>query len=356
MLGGRRAQAPHAARPMTHVKKAALVHEPRPSSGMKLKSYIWPAIGLAAVAICGWLLYRDLRGISLHDVKSSLEAIPALHWVLAGGGALLAYSALAGYDRIALLHLNKRLPWLFITLCSFTAYAVAHNIGASVLSGAVIRYRAYTTQGLTVGEVAVLVALCSFTFALGTIVLGGAVLVIEPDVMERYIGDLTFGLSSVVGALMLGIVLLYVLGGWMHFPALRLGRVRIRYPRLPVIAGQLVVGPLELIGATSIIYFALPEAGNPGFLTILGIFLASFSAALLSHAPGGLGVLEVVFLAGLPDIAAADVLAALLVFRLFYLIVPAALSLIVILLFERSQFLNSVKHEQPAPAPDPQGP
>lgn len=68
------------------------------------------------------------------------------------------------------------------------------------------------------------------------------------------------------------------------------------------------------------------------------MFLASFSLALLSHAPGGLGVLEVTFLAALPEIPAADVLAALIVFRMFYLLLPFALSLLVVLGFEWSQW------------------
>jgi uncharacterized membrane protein YbhN (UPF0104 family) len=104
-----------------------------------------------------------------------------------------------------------------------------------------------------------------------------------------------------------------------------------------LVAQQLIIGPLELIGAAGIIYFALPEAGNPGYMVILGIFLVSFSAALISHAPGGLGVLELLFVTGLPDMNPADVIAALLVFRLFYLIIPLVMGLIVILLFERAK-------------------
>ena len=77
--------------------------------------------------------------------------------------------------------------------------------------------------------------------------------------------------------------------------------------------------PLELLGAAGIIYFALPAAGNPGFFIVLGIFLASFSIALVSHAPGGLGVLEFAFVKAMPDTPRADLVAALLV-------VPAALS------------------------------
>jgi uncharacterized membrane protein YbhN (UPF0104 family) len=44
-----------------------------------------------------------------------------------------------------------------------------------------------------------------------------------------------------------------------------------------------------------------------------------------------------VFLTAMPDIPKADVLAALIVFRLFYLLIPFAISLVVILMFERSR-------------------
>ena len=98
-----------------------------------------------------------------------------------------------------------------------------------------------------------------------------------------------------------------------------------------------MIAPLELIGAAGIIYFALPESGNPGFLIVLGIFVVSFSAALLSHAPGGLGVLELVFITGLSEMDPADVLAALLVFRLLYLIIPFVAALFMVLGFERTQ-------------------
>ena len=52
-------------------------------------------------------------------------------------------------------------------------------------------------------------------------------------------------------------------------------------------------------------------------VVFLGVFLASFTLALLSHAPGGLGVLELTFVAALPEIPTVDVLAALIVFRGF---------------------------------------
>ncbi|MBN9044706.1 MAG: UPF0104 family protein [Rhizobiales bacterium] len=306
---------------------------------MKAKDYIWPIIGIGAVGVSAWLLYRELRSISLDDVLDSLYAIPLRHWIMAALAALLAYSSLAGYDRIALLHLRRRISWLFIALCSFTTYALSHNIGASMVSGAVVRYRAYSSQGVPGGEIALLIAFCSFTFVLGVLITSSVVLLLEPHILMRFSDDLTPAVSLGIALVMLALVLLYVFGSWLHLRPLQIGKFRLEYPRLRVVAQQLIVAPLELIGAAGIIYFALPETGNPGFLIILGIFLVSFSAALISHAPGGLGVLELVFLNGLPDMNQADVLAALIVFRLLYLLIPFAMSLVVVLIFEKSQFL-----------------
>jgi len=305
---------------------------------MKWKALFWPTVGLTAVAVSIWLLYHELRGISLDDVWDGLAAIPPSGWVLSCLGSVVAYAALAGYDHIALLHIGKRVSWPFVTLCSFTTYALSHNIGGSVFSGALIRYRAYATKGLTAQDVGVLVAVCWFTFILSTVFVSGIVLVIEPELLDRFadLAHVTF--SMALGVAMLGFVAAYVFGSWLRLRPLKIGSFQLHYPSLPIVARQLIIGPIELLGAAAIIYFVLPATGNPGFIVVLGIFLVSFSAAQISHAPGGLGVLEVVFLTGLSDMDPVSVLAALLVFRLFYLIVPLLLALVVVLKFERTQF------------------
>ena len=314
-----------------------------PNHGVQaaLTKYIWPVIGVGAVIFSIWLLVRELRGLSFDEMMASLAAIPATSWLLSGAATLAAYAALAAYDRVALLHLGKRLSPLFIAVCSFTTYALSHNVGASVLSGAVVRYRAYTSKGLTGREVGILVAFCSFTFALGTVMLIALVLVIEPQITERFVDILPVEASATTGAVLLALVALYVIGSWLEFRPMRIGSFELQYPRLKVVALQLVVAPLELLAAAAILYFALPAAERPDYIIVLGIFLVSFSVALLSHAPGGLGVLELTFVTGLPDMDPADVIAALLVFRLLYLIIPFIAALVFILAFERSQ-LSSV--------------
>jgi len=313
-----------------------------------------------------WLLYSKLRGevaadpvanellasggfwVSLkviaESIGQSIGNVPAAGYALASLSALMAYVALAWYDRIALIHLNRHqeISWPFIAACSFVTYALGHNIGASVLSGGLVRLRAYSASGLTAVEVAILVALCSFTFAFGTVLLMGIVFIIQPEIVQPLADLIPFlalpaPLVQGIGAVMLGLCALYVIGSWLHFKPVNFRSVHIVYPRLPVVARQLMAAPLELIAAAGIIYFVLPDTGNPGFLIVLGAFLLSFSAGLVSQTPGGIGVMEAVFLALLHTVPPSDVIAALLIWRLMYLLIPLAISLPLVIAFERAQ-------------------
>lgn len=304
------------------------------------RKLVWPIIGLAAILFSLYGLYHELHGLSLDDVLASVEAVPLRGWMLAGCATLVAYAALAAYDHLALEHLGHRISLWFITVCSFTAYALSHNIGASVFSGALVRYRAYGSKGLSASETGILVAFCSFTFLLGTVTLSAIVLLIEPEITARFVDFLPVEASVSTGLVVLTLISLYLIGSLVGFKPLKTRWFRLEYPKPSLVLRQLLIAPVELIGAAAIIYFALPEAGNPGFMVILGVFLASFSAALLSHAPGGLGVLELVFIAALPDMDPAAILAALAIFRLFYLLIPFLFALAVVFVFERARFLD----------------
>ncbi len=332
--------------------------------------YVWPIIGLVAVVLSVKLLYEKLKAEAASDqaVKLLLETgdlwshvkviasviglklavIPIHSYLLAFASTLVAYAALAWYDRIALIHLGKErgISFFYIAVCSFVTYALSHNIGASVFSGGMVRLRAYTAKGLSAAEIAVLVALCSFTFAFGTLILLGFVLVVEPEIirpltsLSRHfaIGDTA---ARLVGVGFLAFCLIYTLGAWLKLRPLKIGNFRLVYPGLPIVARQYLAAPLELIGAAGIIYFALPGDGNPGFMIVLGAFLLSFSAGLLSQVPGGVGVMEAVFLAVMPGVPATAVFAALLIWRLFYLLLPLAMAIPAIILFERAQIAKS---------------
>ena len=325
--------------------------------------FLWPAIGLVAVVVSIWLLSRDFRGEAVaREVWQALWAISGWSYVACILAALLAYMALAFYDRIALLHLGiDDIPFSFVALCSFTTYALSHTIGFSVLSGAMVRYRAYSSRGMSAAQVAVLVAITSITFGLGVLLVGGLVLVLEPQELRRIAGMLPDVLTNETSAHLIGIGCLALVVAYASASVLRLRPLafrgfRVEYPRPEVAAAQFVVAPLELIGAAGIIYFALPAAGNPGFFVVIAVFVGAFAAALASNAPGGLGVFELLFINALqsPDLPRTKVLAAVLMFRLFYLLLPLAFAIVVVVLFERSR-LGSALHKEPIVPLEPPG-
>lgn len=335
----------------------------------RLKDFFWPMVGLVAVALSLKVLYAKLHAEAATDqaiaalienagffeslklialqIAGKIKDNPMSDFVLAFAATLFAYWALAWYDRIALIHLRKEkgISWLYVTVCSFTTYAISHNIGASVFSGGMVRYRAYTAKGLSAADVAVLVALCSFTFAFGTILLGGLVLLYEPEILQP-LAPVGIGTTRLIGLAMVAFCVLYTIGSWLQFKPLVIRNFRLEYPGLHVVWRQWIAAPLELIGAAGIIYFAMPGANNPDFMLVLGAFLLSFSAGLLLQAPGGIGVMEFTFVKVMPGIPASDVLAALLVWRLLYLLLPLAISIPVVLGFERSKLF----HHDPPPA------
>jgi uncharacterized membrane protein YbhN (UPF0104 family) len=313
--------------------------------------YIWPALGFVAVVASFWLLFQEFRGQSLGpQLIAAFKAIPPSHYFLSLCATIVAYIALAFYDWIALLHLGVRhISWRFITLCSFTTYALSHNIGASVVSGAMVRYRGYTSKGLNTAQIAVLVALCSLTFLLGEVLVGGVALLVRPQALAQLDDILPAFLTHAstartIGFGCLGLIALYVAGSLLRLPSLTLRGARIAYPKWDIVLRQLVAAPAEILGAAGIIYFALPEQGNPGFLVVVAVFIFSFSAALASNAPGGLGVFELVFLKSMPGAPHDGVLAALLLFRLLYLLIPLVIAIFVVLAFERRRLAEAIEH------------
>ncbi len=301
------------------------------------KTYLWPLIGLAAIAVSFWFLARELRGLSWPDLWAGIGAISGPYWAGIALCTLGCYAILAAYDWLALEHLRKRVDYIFVACCSLTTYALGHTLGASAFTGAVIRYRAYTTKGLSGGDVGMLVTFCSLTFALGVMVVLGLAFLLSPGLEERFADMLSPHLVWWLAVLLLVGVALYLLGAALKLPELKIRSFSISYPKLGLAVKQIIVAPTELLFAAGILYLALPEVGNPGYLVVMGVFVVAFSLALLSHAPGGLGVFELAVLTGLPEFSNEEVLAALIVFRICYFLIPLIIGLVMVGIFEHGQ-------------------
>lgn len=288
--------------------------------------WIPPVMGLVLFGAAAFVLERALRQIEFEEVLLQFQAIPFSGLLLATLLTALDYSALSGYDWLALRYAGRRLPYRKSALASFVGYTFSHNIGFPFLTGGSVRYRLYSAAGLSGLEIAKVVGFCAMTFVMGFLTLGGAVFLAEPLTLPPVL-HLPFADARPLGVLLLGIAALVF--------ALSLGgRRRVGWrdwildlPRPTLLAGQVLISSVDWLLAGGVFYVLLPPEAGLSYLTVMGAFFLAQLAGLASNVPGGLGVFEgVMFLFLPPGIPPAALLGSLLAYRVIYYFLPFAVA------------------------------
>ena len=132
-------------------------------------SRIGVALSLTIIVVAVVVLYRILRDI---DPDELIDALEATDWRTLGHCRLVRRRRLFDADflrSVRAAHDRPRTKCRIASrrLRSFTSYAVGHNVGASVFSGGAVRYRIYSTWGLSVIEVTKICFVAGLTFWLG---------------------------------------------------------------------------------------------------------------------------------------------------------------------------------------------
>jgi phosphatidylglycerol lysyltransferase len=281
-----------------------------------------PVLVGVLLLLAGYALYHATRQYHYDEVVSHLAALPRESVWLAITLTFLSYGVLTLYDFFGLVYVGKRLPYARIALASFVGYVFSYNVGLSVLGGGAVRYRLYSGWGLSTADIARIIGFAALTFWSGCFLLAGVSLIIEPVRLPVVLH------TSIVSTLPLGVVLLTVVLAYVAWAAiwrrpLVFRAIEIAPPKRRLVAGQLVLSSLDCLVAASVMYTLLPQSDQLTFVAFIGAYLLAMVAGLVSHVPGGLGVFEAVLLAFLePHIPGAQVLGALVAYRVIYYILP----------------------------------
>lgn len=314
-----------------------------------LKKHGMTVFGLVLLVAAVYVVQKEFRTLSVADIRNALAAIPSASLWIAGGWTLLAYAVLTIYDRLGSVYAGHPVSYARTSLASFCAYTLAHNLGFAAVSGAAVRYRFYAAWGLPPLAIAKVVAFTSLTFGLGGFALGGLVLVAEPDVVPG-LGDVVpTWLLRGVGLLCWAIVIAYVTMSRIRSHVTIFGH-RIDLPGFRMAVAQTLLASVDVAVTAMIFYVLLPPAEGLTFLRFLGIYIAAYLAGIAASLPGGIGVFDTAILLGLqPWLGSAEVIGALLVFRLYYYIVPLFVAGVLFAGFEiaqRRQMLLRYRAEQ----------
>jgi phosphatidylglycerol lysyltransferase len=295
------------------------------------------AFGLLLLAGAIYVVQKEFRDLSMADIMLAVEAVPGRALWIAGGWTLLAYAVLTVYDRLGSVYAGKPVSYLKTSLASFCAYTLAHNLGVAAVSGAAVRYRFYAAWGLTAVEIAKVIAFTSLTFGLGGMALGGAVLILEPEILPWFRDNMPHWAMQGIGGALLAVVGTYLVLSRV-LPHFTIFGHKIDLPGFRMALMQTALAVVDVAVTTMIFYVLLPPAEGLTFVRFLGIYLAAYSAGLAANVPGGLGVFDTVILLALqPYVPAPQVIGALFLFRLYYYIVPLFIAGALFAGFELSQ-------------------
>src|SRR5262249_30526469 len=141
------------------------------------------------------------------------------------------------------------------------------------------------------------------------------------------IDQLPLLVNQLVGAAGLAVIAGY--GAWLVPRPRTIGRGAwaVRLPGARLMLVQLGIGLLDLAAGGMALYMLLPAEPAVGYIPVLVIYVAAIVLGFLSHAPGSLGVFEAAVLIALPQFGKEELLAALLIFRCLYFVLPLTLAL-----------------------------
>ncbi len=271
-----------------------------------------------------WFLRWKLKkaGVTFASVQEGISNVS--YWQI--GFALfltaLNYLILTGYDWIAVRHLRKTLPMSKVMTGAIVGYSYGNVLGW-LLGGNAVRYRLYSTWGFSILEIVAFVTILATTFWLGLFLLAGVAFVWLPvklteDVSEKLILD-----HHVWGWLFLVCILAYLLACTFFRKPIRIRDFEVTLPPFRLSAMQLMVSAGDFLLASLVLYWLLPS-GNPNinFSTVLVAYLTGQIITVLTHVPGGYGILESVLLSFFPDETSGSVVAAIVLFRVIYYFLP----------------------------------
>jgi glycosyltransferase 2 family protein len=294
----------------------------------------WNRIGIALslliLVIAGVVLYRILHGIAFDEVVAALRGTPVRSVVLAGLLVAGAYFTLTFYDLFALRTIGKtHVPYRIAALAGFTSYSIGHNVGVTVLTGGAVRYRIYSTWGLTVIDVAKICFVAGLTFWLGNATVLGLGIAFAPNAATA-IDQLPPLLNRIVAIAVLAMLAAYIAWVW-HKPRV-IGRDdwEVTLPGGPLTLVQIVIGIADLGCCAFAMYVLLPDEPHIAFATLAVIFVTATLLGFASAAPGGLGVFDATMFVALWQLDREALLAGLLLFRVLYYIVPFAIALTIL--------------------------
>ena len=280
------------------------------------------AIPLLIAVIAVFVLHKLASHVKWVDVKADLAAASLVSLLKALGCTALSFTGIAFYDALAVRSVAPgKVPFRIAALAGSAGYAISGLLGVSYLTGTAVRYRIYSAFGLDLASVAAVIAVSWSGFLSGLALVFGSLLAFHPSGLSLVL-PISPMVETGIGTVILAALTFYLFWLKTGQRQLKAGGFAFSLPGATLGIGLTGAGLLDLAGAAMTLYALMPSDAAQNLPWFFTIYFAAVGLGILSHSPGGLGVFEATIIAGLSASGRSDVLAALVLYRVIYTILP----------------------------------
>src|SRR5262245_119817 len=314
------------ASPRRHSLEAALTATTSDVRAPRWRPFLWPAVGLAFFLLVAWLVSDYVQAIDWGGVGRALSGYSPFTIAAAAGLVALSHLTYASYDLLGRAYAEHELATKRVLSVGLISYAFNLNLG-SLVGGFGFRLRLYHHLGLRAAQIGRVIALSLVTNWTGWLLLAGTTFAARQVPLPDSLSLSALSLQA-LGFAMLALPLVYL--------GLCCGSRRRRWFwrgytfRLPsgrMALAQVALSSFNWLLIGTIVWLLMPR--ELGYGTVLATQLSAAMLAVPTHIPGGLGVIEAIFVAVFGGrTVPSDLIAALVAYRALYDLLPLAVAAI----------------------------
>jgi glycosyltransferase 2 family protein len=181
-------------------------------------------------------------------------------------------------------------------------------------------------EGLSAGKVASLTVIAGLTFWLGMALLIGIGFAVRAGGVS-HLDHLDPMLNRIIGVAVIAAMVGYLVWTAKGHRHATIQGFKLELPGFWLTAGQMCLGLIDLCAAAGTLYVLLSPPRSIDYITFVTVYVFGSLLGIASNAPGGIGVFEATMLKTVPAHSEASLFASLLLFRIFYYLVPFVLAL-----------------------------
>jgi phosphatidylglycerol lysyltransferase len=269
-------------------------------------------------------LRHELAGVDRLDVVAGVRSLGPFQIAAALGFTAASFLTLGSLELLTLRHIGGHgthaVRRRTAISTAYVAHAFSQSAGFAILTGAVIRLRAYVRYGVAAVSVARLSAFVTLTMTLGLLAITGIALLTGDAMFAAHRGMR----SGITGAVLILPPLAYL--AWSVFgrqSGIGHGPWRVPRPSPGLAGGQIALSALDWLIAGMVLFVLLPARFAAPYSTFLTAYMLAQAVGFVSQIPGGIGAFDATLLAFLAPFAGIGALAAsLVIYRIIYYLLP----------------------------------